>query len=146
MNWIRFFDHPRHGLIPCTRATRLNFCMMLQKIYSWFDCPDMFDLTSTSTVFSLHQRHRKWRRIVPSLWLRPQELSFLVQVCLQFCLRAWFYSPSIKTYSTQSQGVSGHFSGEEPRPHWGGSCQPWENGGNWTMMIMLFNSISYLIY
>ena len=46
-----------------------------------------------------------------------------------------------KTYF--SQGFSGHFSGAKPRPHWGRSCQPWENGGNWIKIG--FNLLSAIL-
>ena len=70
--------------------------MNLLKIYCGLNCPGITLSNNIeqgyffiSTVITAPQRHISWRRAVPSLRLWPQELSFLVQVCLYFCLRTW---------------------------------------------------------
>ena len=151
-NWIRFFDHPRHGLIPCTRATRyterLNYCKRFSVDLNVQVCLKALSNNIKQeylayTVITVPQRHSSWRRAVPSLRLWPQELSFLVQVCFFFYLRTWTHKLTVpfNHIQFQSQGFSGRFSGAKPRPHWRGSCQPWENGGNWIYLEYNLSSI-----
>ena len=101
------------------------------------------------TLITVPQRHISWRRAVPSLWLWPQELSFLVQVCLFFCLRTWTRKLTLPFHHSQfqSQGFSRHFSGAKPRPHWSGSCQPRKNGGNWIYILhTIYHRSLYLTF